>query len=294
MNSSFFIINTSEIVNTKWLSLRTITCHFTKFELPKFKQEFCYKGFDLLGKFVKSLRSGEYIPKEYYSNVETNYIYLTVSNISKEYLDLTLKVFLDYETGEQYKNIKVDKGDLIITRSGTVGKVAIFEIPPSLEDKVFIPSHHIAVVKTSNPEDNLFWKYYLNFSFFKDFFDALSTGKVQKEITNWAIRKVAVPVSINKTLLSEQFSKIDKQSRSLQKENIRLQDSIEEVLIKFGIKTKSLSSYRTNTLNPFISDIAKNKTLRIGAKYSDFWLTHHGLLFEGTDKRFEVLPLKEL
>lgn len=294
MNLHNIVIKTSDIINTKWLGIRPFTCYFTKYELPKFKDNFCKDGFDTLGKIVLSLRSGEYIPKDNYSITEKDYIYLTVGNFSKGSLDLTERIFLENEVGQKYENIKVENGDLIITRSGTVGRVALFEIPQDLEEKIFIPSHHLAVIKTSTPEDHLFLKYYLSYGFCRDFFDALSTGKVQKEITNWSIRKIPIPISLNKSKLTEKFKKIDDQIRVHQLDNIPLQDSIDEVLSTLGIKTKSSGNYRTRTLIPSLTDVAKNKALRIGAEYNDFWLFHNGHLFEGTDETIKIVPLKEI
>ncbi len=292
MSLANFVITTSDITNTKWLGIRPFTCHFTKYELPQFKRTFCVDGFDILGKFVLSLQSGEYMPKDKYSITETNYIYLSVGNFSKGDLDLTECVYLENEIGEQHEKIKVDNGDLIITRSGTVGKVAVFETPQGLEEKTFIPSHHLAVIKTSTPHEHLFLKYYFNYSFCRDFFQALSTGKVQKEITNWAIHKIPIPSSLDKGLLTERFRQIDYQIKCLESENISLQNSINEVLFNHGIKSNSMREYRTKSLVPTLVEIGKNKGLRIGAEYNDFWLTHNGYLFEGLDKNIEILPFK--
>lgn len=162
MSLNNFTINTSDIINTKWLSIRPFNCHFSKYDLPAFKQKYCFKGFDSLGKFVIGLRSGEYIPKDFYSISETQYIYMNVGNFSKGDIDFLSPVYLEDDIGEKYKSIRVDAGDMIITRSGTVGSIAIFEIPNKLDDKIFIPSHHLAIVKTSTPDEMLFLKVLLN------------------------------------------------------------------------------------------------------------------------------------
>ena len=142
MTLSNFTLNTEEIIDTKWLGIRPYTCHFTKFELPNFISKYCTEGYDNLGKFVLSLHSGEYIPKKHYSITETNYIYVKVGNFSKGYLDLIEYEYLEDEIGKEYENLKLEKGDIIITRSGTVvGKVSVFDIPEGFEEKIFIPSH---------------------------------------------------------------------------------------------------------------------------------------------------------
>jgi len=294
MSLNNFTINTSDIINTKWLSIRPFSCHFSKYNLPTFKQKYCSKGFDLLGKFVIDLRSGEYIPKDFYSISETQYIYLNVGNFSKGDIDFLSPVYLEDDIGEKYNSIKVDSGDMIITRSGTVGSIAIFEIPNKLDDKIFIPSHHLAIIKTSTPDEMLFLKYYLTFSFCKNFFDAFSTGKVQKEITNWSIRKIPIPKSLNKTKLEEDFKRIDLVIKREQLNNISLQDSIDYVFTKYNLKSKSLFSYRTENIVTDLLCIAKNKALRIGSEYNDFWLTHKGQLFKDTNESMDLLPLKRI
>lgn len=294
MSLNNFLVNTNDIINTKWLSIRPFSCHFSKYELSDFKKKYCSKGYDSLGKFVISLRSGEYIPKKFYSISETHYVYLNVGNFSKGDIDFNFPVYLENDIGEKYQSIKVDAGDLIITRSGTVGSIAIFEISNKLEDKIFIPSHHLAIIKTSTPDEMLFLKYYLTYAFCKNFFNAFSTGKVQKEITNWSIRRIPIPKLLNKTKLEEDFNVIDAKIKKEQIKNISLQDSIDDIFSKYDLKSKSLSSYRTQNIITDLLYIGKNKALRIGAEYNDFWLTHNGHLFEGTSKNYEITPLKWL
>lgn len=292
MNLNNFTIYTPDVSTTKWLSIRPFTCYFAKYELPNFINQFCRGGYEELGKFVSLLRSGEYIPKENYSAIETKYIYLQVGNFSACELDLTENVFLDEEIGSQYEEINIEANDLVITRSGTVGKVSIFQIPPNFKDNVFIPSHHLAVIKTYNKDDLLFLKYYLNYSFCQDFFNAFSTGKVQKEITNWSVQKIPIPILLDKSTLTNKFAAIDAKIAKYEIDNIPLQKLIGNILIKYGIKSSSSLNDKKGVFTSSLCNISKNKDLRIGAKYNDFWLNHNGNLFEGTNEEYDVQPLK--
>ncbi|MBA4312215.1 MAG: restriction endonuclease subunit S [Chlorobiaceae bacterium] len=292
MSISPFVIKMEDITRTPWLGVRPFTCYFTKQALPDFIKKYSAKGYERLGKFVLTLRSGEYIPKDNYASAETNYVYLSVNNFSKGYLNLTECTYLETDAGEKYSSMKVEDGDIIITRSGTVGRVAVFHVPEKMIEKTFIPSHHLAIIKTSTPRDHLFLKYYLSFSFCKDFFDALSTGKVQKEITNWAIRKIPIPLLLNRSLLKKEFSKIDKWIGALEIKNVSLQTIVDEVLTQFKLKTNAESTYRAETLVPCLKDVAQNRAIRLGAQYNAFWLNHDGHLFEGTDKKWQNAPLK--
>ena len=180
------------ISKTNWLSIRAYLCRFIEDELPRFIKENLNGRYIPFTKYVKKIRSGEYIPKQYYSSDETDFIYLRVNNISSNELDLEEPVYLKNEIGNKYKNISLNENNLILTRSGTVGKCIIFNLKQE-NDKIFIPSHHLAIIELNNLKDALFLKYYLQSSFGSDFFWAFSTGKSQKEITNWSIRKLPIP-----------------------------------------------------------------------------------------------------
>ena len=182
----------SNLSKTNWLSTRTYLCRFIEDELPLYIKENLQGRYIPFSKYVKKIKSGEYIPKKYYSSEETNFVYLRVNNISSNELNLEEPIFLQDSVSEKYKNIVINENDLILTRSGTVGKCIIFEKYPQ-EDRIFIPSHHLVVIQFNNFEEAIFLKYYLQSSFGSDFFWAFSTGKSQKEITNWSIRKLPIP-----------------------------------------------------------------------------------------------------
>jgi len=294
MKLNSFVVNTTDIKNTRWLSLRPFSCHFSKYEYPNFIRKYCSVGYESLGKFVIELRSGSYIAKKNYCSYETNYVYMNVGNFSKGDIDFISPVYLDNDIGEQYESIKVNPGDMIITRSGTVGCIAIFNVPTNLIDKTFIPSHHLAIIQTSTPNEMLFLKYYLTYPFCKNFFDAYSTGKVQKEITNWSIRKIPIPSALDKSTLENEFQTIDFKIKKVQSNVVSLQTSIDQILTKYKIKSKSSLNYRTDCLLTNLSHISKNKALRIGAQYNNFWITHNGQLFSGTDEDITLMPLKKI
>jgi len=188
----------SSLSKTNWLSTRTYLCRFIEDELPLFLKENLRGQYIPFSRYVKKIKSGEYIPKKYYSLEETNFVYLRVNNISSNELNLEEPIYLTDPIGEKYRNIAINENDLILTRSGTVGKSIIFT--KQLDDeRIYIPSHHLAVIQFNNLEDALFLKYYIQSSFGSDFFWAFSTGKSQKEITNWSIRKLPIPNIDNRT-----------------------------------------------------------------------------------------------
>ena len=289
-----FIVSLSDIAKTKWLSTRTSTCYFSTYELPTFLSKLSSTGYTILDDFVENLREGEYIPKKYYSLTETNYVYLSVGNFSRGEPNFNEIIYLDDEIGKEKSKLAVNDNDLIITRSGTVGKVSIFITPKELNGKIFIPSHHLSIIETDSSDHLLFLRNYLNYGFCQDFFNAYSTGKVQKEITNWSIRKLPIPLSLDKVTLTNKFKKIEKEITKQRKNLIELQESIDKTLKINKIKSGNYDTYRTHNIRSSLNEVAKNKALRIGAEYNDFWITHEGKLFDGSDVKYKLLPLKRV
>ncbi len=221
----------SNLSKTNWLSARTYLCRFIEDELPLFLKENLRGQYIPFSRYVTKIRSGEYIPKKYYSPDETNFVYLRVNNISSNELNLEEPIFLNEPIGEQYKSIAITEKDLILTRSGTVGKSVIFT-KQSDDERIYIPSHHLAVIQFNNLEEALFLKYYIQSSFGSDFFWAFSTGKSQKEITNWSIRKLPIP-TIDKKSREKIISEIQQregESNQYKKEVKKLREEIDNLI----------------------------------------------------------------
>jgi type I restriction enzyme S subunit len=221
----------SDISKTNWLSTRTYLCRFIEDELPLFLKENLKSQYIPFSKYVNKIRSGEYIPKQYYSSDETNFVYLRINNISSNELNLEEPIFLQDSVGEQYKDIAIKENDLILTRSGTVGKCIIFK--NSQEDsRVFIPSHHLAIMQFNNFEEALFLKYYVQSSFGSDFFWAFSTGKSQKEITNWSIRKLPIPAigKKNQHKIVFEIQQREEKSNKCKEEIKKLREEIDDMI----------------------------------------------------------------
>jgi restriction endonuclease S subunit len=138
------------------------------------------------------VRSGEYIPKPSYSDTETDYVYLTIGQFLGPYVSFEDLTFLEESVGEDYAYLQVKHGDLVVTRSGTVGVVHIFRAP---DDKVYIPSHHLAIVEIPNDADHSaeYLRLFLQSEFPRKYFWAFASGKSQKEISNWSIKSLPIP-----------------------------------------------------------------------------------------------------
>lgn len=88
--------------------------------------------------------------------------------------------------------------------------VHIFQAP---DDKIYIPSHHLAIVEI--PEDSKHSREYLRLflqsEFPRKYFWAFATGKDQKEISNWSIKSIPIPQCDNPHEVAEQCLKIEEE-----------------------------------------------------------------------------------
>lgn len=285
--------NLSGIASTFWLSARPFTYNFIIKELPDFTKKLCKERIQNFGSYVKSLRSGEYIPKDFYSNEPTPYIYLSVNNFTGNKVNLNDVKFLIEEVGEKYKGIAIKNGDLIITRSGTVGNCQVFEV---LEDdkNIYIPSHHLAVVSLHSHEEAVFLKNYLRSEFCAHFFWAFATGKSQKEITNWSIKRMPVPTNINPKVLARTLEDIEAKIKKNEESSKSIQAIIDTILSKCKVKDVNQTNHRADIFTTDFLKIGERKFLRSGARYHAFWEMHKGLLFYDDKPTYPIYKLGDI
>jgi len=186
------LIHPKELGRTFTLIARHDTHYFIEHDLPEFLSSLSDTRIIRFRNYFSRLRSGEYIPKAAYSDTETTYVYLTIGQFSGKEVSLKDLTFLDESIGKDYGQIKMNSGDLVITRSETVGTVHKFIAP---HDKIYIPSHHLAIVQV--PEDGKhsveFLRLFLQGEFARKYFWSFATGKGQKEISNWSIKSIPIP-----------------------------------------------------------------------------------------------------
>ena len=285
-------ISFKNISETPWLSSRPFTCNYIEKELPHFLSTQLKGNYDLLGNKNFAIRSGEYIAENYYTEDKTNYIYLSVRNFSGFKMDLINSNFLEDNEGEKYKSIALENEDIIITRSATVGCVNIFE---NADKKiVYIPSHHLSVLRS---KDDLVFKkycaYWLRTKYCREFFEAYATGKIQKELNNWSIRKIPIPIISNfsnivtycDTIYNEIYKKVD--------QLLPLQRIIENVFLCNKIKKPFVNSLLEMSTTTF-SNINKQFFQRCSPRYRAFWDLHGGLLFEDVRGNIPIVRLSNL
>lgn len=181
-----------ELSRTFSLIARHDTHFFLDQELPEFLDRVGRERTVPFRSYFKSLRSGEYIPKASYSDRETDYVYLTIGQFSGPQVSFEDLTFLDETVGASLKHLTVKEGNLVVTRSGTVGVVHRFQPP---DGKIYIPSHHLAVVDLPEDEEHSieYLRLFLQSRFARAYFWAFASGKSQKEISNWSIKSIPIP-----------------------------------------------------------------------------------------------------
>jgi restriction endonuclease S subunit len=221
-------VTPAELSRTFSLNIRPDTHYFLKHELPEFKESLSNAPVPLR-KYVSRLRSGEYIPKASYSDSETEYVYLTVGQFSGSSVSFDELTYLDPTAGENFERLQVKDESLVITRSGTVGVVHVFRAPDA---KVYIPSHHLAIVEIAEHWSELieYLRLFLQTDFARKYFWAFASGKSQKEISNWSIESIPIPRVDRPEDITAQGLEIEYEINRLRREIERLSVSKDEVL----------------------------------------------------------------
>jgi hypothetical protein len=100
------------------------------------------------------------------------------------------------------------------------------------DDKIYIPSHHLAIIEV--PHDSQHSAEYLRLILQSDFarryFWAYATGKSQKEISNWSIRNIPIPQSENPERVVEECLAIEQEMKQLMDQLRNKQVEKEKVL----------------------------------------------------------------
>lgn len=240
---------------------------------------------------LKDLVDPEYIVFNY---VDGN-IYNGVST-SSEYFD---------EDGEILKYQLVTKEDHPgrIKYEARKGQILISSLKGAKAPVIFIREKHEGIVVSNGfyifrvkENNNVLWKYVyyvLKSSLMRNILDEhLSRGigiSAYKEIDILRIKIPLPPRELQEEIVKK-IEKIEEQIRNEKQKLIPLQDVIEEVFIKYGVKSTKFERKEFEAFTTDAFKLADQKFLRCGAQYRAFWDVHNGLLFEGKSK-FHIVKL---
>ena len=280
---------------SKNYSLRSDTTYYSFIQktLPSKLNKFKYTILRFAD-FIKRISNGKDVKKDGYSFSETKYVYLTVNNIKKYEIVFNEIIYLDEEIGEKLEKYRLEKGDLIITRSGTVGICKVFDINNN-DEKIYIPSGYLIIVKLKDGVNKKFLEYYLSHEFIETFIWVHAAGKAQQNISQAYIKRIPVP-DIPEPIQQEIVSQIEKIEAKIKKEKqkiIPLQEVIDYIFVRYGVKSEKFKKGEFEVFTTNILNIGRQKFLRCGAQYRAFWDIHNGLLFNGKTK-YPIVKLGSL
>jgi len=187
---NIFITKFSEIAKNLSLRADVRLYRYLKFELPQLLSNLKRKAYPSRN-IIKSIRNGKDIKRDFYSSEETQFVYLTVNNIKPDKIVLDDAIHIVEAKGEELSKYKLEKGDVIITRSGTVGVCKVFDME---DERIYIPSGYLIIIKIDDKNiRGKFLEYYLNSNLMRPYFDVFGTGKSQKNIAQTDIRSIPIP-----------------------------------------------------------------------------------------------------
>lgn len=205
---------------------------------------------------------------------------ITIENIS----NFSIKIDpdgLNYVPREIVKDSDLlKKEDIITPRVRGLGNVALID-----EDDKYIPSENVLIVRLNEEARKKFvlefLAYYLATIGRKQVL-VLQTGGKSGSINQSLLKEIVIPevdLSVQEKVIKE-IKKIEDKIKSLKKDLVPLQDVVEEVFIKYGVKGTKFEKKEFEAFTTDASKIAAQKFLRCGAQYRACWDVHNGLLFE--------------
>lgn len=244
-----------------------------------------------------------------------DYYLITGTDFKEGYIDWDNCVYVEKERYIQDKNIQIKEDDILVTKDGTIGKVAFIDSVPkdtTLNSGVF-------VVRPINKVYNQRYLYYVLMSeHFKDFLNRLTAGSTishlyQKDFVFFDFPK---PSLKEQTAIANALSDTDAWINSLEqlltKKHQIKQGAMQELLKpKEGWEVKKLGDYiKFQTGFPFSSEFfnTKNKGIRLvknrdlrsddsifyfSGEYSNDFILKNGDLLIGMDGDFEPVLWKK-
>lgn len=179
-----------------------------------------------------------------------DYYLITGTDFLNGFIDWDNCVFVAKERFEQDKNIQVRSGDVLVTKDGTIGKVAFIDdvpLPTTLNSGVF-------VIRPRKGDYHSGYFYHLLMSdHFKDFLGKLTAGSTishlyQKDFIHY---NFPAPPTISEqkaiaTALSDVDALISNLGKLIVKKKAIKQGAMQDLLTpKFGWKTKTLKEVST-------------------------------------------------
>lgn len=180
--------------------------------------------FSDLSEFLEDYESGKPIKRNDYVDLESNYIHIVPRDIKNTRLKIKDAIFINYNKGEELKQFRCNKDDILLVLSSNVGDAAIFD----LKDKNYTISHYICKLKVKGLNKK-FLLYFFYFEPIKQYFRAIETGKGQKNLAKYYIFHLKIPNIRNQEEIVKEIETNLEKHEKIKKDILRLRKEIHEV-----------------------------------------------------------------
>jgi len=161
-------------------------------ELNKFISTSKLSFYKLKEALAEKPRNGKNTNQTSYSMTPTRFVYLSVDAIMAGRIDLSDSIYLNETVGGELEEYKLCDGDIIVTRSGTVGVACLFHEQEF--EEILIPSGYLIIMRVDeNKIDPEFAVEYFNSPLMQHFFETYSCGKNTQNISQESLKKAPIP-----------------------------------------------------------------------------------------------------
>ncbi len=191
------------------------------------------------GPFGSNLKTSDYI-----ENNVNGIPVLTTKNLAGDYSDSSVR-YISIAKYEQLKRSKVEPGDILVAKIGSIGKTGIY---PKNQKTAIIPANLLKY--TVNKKVCFGYVYnYLNYSGFQKFIQGISTATAQPAFNVTKFRALPIPIPpLNEqhrivAKIEELFSELDKGIESLKTARDQLK-VYRQALLKHAFEGKLTEQWR--------------------------------------------------
>lgn len=227
-------------------------------------------------------RNGKNTGQSSYSMTPTDFAYLSVNDIKEGYIDLSDPIYLNDSVGNELEDYKLMDGDIVITRSGTVGVTSLYQ---EVDDELIsIPSGYLIIIRVDESKINRqFLVEYFNSPLTKYFFETYSCGKNTRNISQENLKKIPIPnLPLEKQVeVLEELKKFESRVEEIKKSIPDTQDVIEKTfcdLFHFIPFEEYIKRWKPRFFGEF-ANFRTHRYLRAGSRYHSFWNCYKGLIF---------------
>jgi len=248
----FSIIKLSELEGAK-----RIDAEYYKPEYLEIKQKLLQNNFIYFKNLVKDIIHPKEIKREY-EEERQDYLFLLAQNVRSLMLDLSEKKFIPEEKTKLMPKNLLEKGDILLIRTGAVGDVAVYTGKP---EKV-VASAHILIAKPNFKISPFYLGVFLNSSGGKKIIVRGTYGALQPEIAPNYLKRIPIPIFSD--ILVKKIENLFLSSQNLLQESQSLYSQAENLFLEeLGLRDFNPKYKKTYTAN--LSDSLSAR--RIDAEY---------------------------